>query len=200
MSATLHSRGPVSDYKLRVNEYWTCCTIEQMDALAAFCVAKQILDIGAGFGTLADFLIYYGAKHVLCLDKENYRMKLEHLAITWVHETFAEFAATSIGQHFNIGILSWPTNSAMAMCPVVEILKRCDYVVYIGSNQSGSQCGVPYLWDYLITRCREIDLPAANNSLMIYGPGSRACWQKMTEEERCGLNADFERPVYEKSQ
>jgi hypothetical protein len=171
-----------------MSEYWERLTDQQIRLTSEFCKGRNLLDLGAGLGLLADLLIQKGAGTAICVDKENYVVKSNHPSIIWLHQTFAEFAARSLGLTFEVAILSWPANNDLAMSPVVEILKRCSYVIYVGCNQGTTQCGTPYLWDYLTSREWLVSLPGKSN-LLIYGQAPRPDDQPQQQEEIDGANA-----------
>jgi len=181
-------RELIAEYLDRSNEYWTNLTEDQLEQVVHFCRGKLLLDLGAGFGTLAEFLLRFGATRVLCVDKENHHMKSTWGEMVWSHMNFAEFSTWPLDKTFEVGIISWPTNNDMAMCPLVEILRKCASVVYIGTNKGGTQCGTPYLWEYLTSRELIVDMPGNDSSLMIYSDKPRPCGQDRTEEEIEGMN------------
>ena len=170
--------------------YWKRATADQLQALKTACKGKVVLDIGGFDASLANEVINGGATKVTVLDKENPTMSqnLHPGKITQHMATFAEFARNN-QQNWEVGIISWPANNEFAMRPVVEILKRCKQIIYLGSNQEGTQCGTLALWEYLVTRNVEQAIETRNQQFIVYGHQPRPAGSALLKEEVDGLEA-----------
>ena len=168
--------------------YWQRISTDQMQAVQSACKNKQVLDIGAFNAALASKLIEGGARHVTTLDKEDPLFDENRFPaeISKIVATFQEFNRSHTNKNWAVGILAWPINSDYAVRPLLPILSRCKTVIYIGSNQSGSQCGTPMLWSYLSQREVLAYLPSQTNSVVIYGSQPRQT-ARLIEEEELGL-------------
>lgn len=168
--------------------YWHRTTKEQLQEIFARCKGKTILDIGAWNADLASLLVENGAAHVTTLDKEDPVLEENRYPtkISKVIATFAEFQENYDHKVWDVGILSWPANNDYASKPIVSILKQCAFIIYIGCNQGGTQCGTPLLWKHLSTLQVLKYLPTPNNTVIVYGNQFRDK-PDLLEEEELGL-------------
>jgi hypothetical protein len=136
----------------------------QQELVQSAVTGQVVLDLGAGDLTLAKELIRLGARKVIAVDKHGFEEPGP--SIETVEAYFADFLADHPGQRFNTAFLSWPANNQMP--GLLDLLRACDRVIYLGCNTSGTACGWPGLFEYLMTRKLDGYVPRAQNSLMLY--------------------------------
>jgi hypothetical protein len=141
---------------------WTEAMTEAARSVVA---GKVVYDLGAGRLGHSRRLLELGAEHVFAVDKEKasdawWRGK----PITFVQTYFDNL---DVPDRIEVALVAWPTNHRLT--GLIDILERCERVIYLGSNCNGDMCGWPGMWDYLHFREIEAHVPHHKNSLIIYG-------------------------------
>ena len=69
--------------------YWHRASDRQLQAMEAFCIGKQLLDLGGYNGSLSCRLIEAGAASAINVDKENPLMAAHHRRLYTASQIFA---------------------------------------------------------------------------------------------------------------
>ncbi len=162
--------------------YWHRASDRQLQAMEAFCIGKQLLDLGGYNGSLSCRLIEAGAASAINVDKENPLIAAHHSRLTKCNLNFGEFMEANPSGIWQTAILSWPVNNDQTSWQLIPILSRCREVVYLGDN-AHSQCGTPLLWKYLVKRRIRAHIPERACTLIIYGDAMLRTRRLIGEEE-----------------
>jgi hypothetical protein len=97
---------------------------------------REIVDLGAGDGSLVRLCLELGAERVLALDKEYGRdLSIEE---PWQHECLVQDVQLLPNQ---VALISWPVTSFYTTNGLLQAVERCGTVVYIGFNDNVTACG-----------------------------------------------------------
>lgn len=167
-----------------------------MEAKLAEVVGGQVVfDFGCGKGELAAWMARHKAKAVTAIDHKT-APKFRSKRVTFVRK---EIAVADLPDSIDVGVIAWPVNRYTA--GLVDALRRCKTVVYIGSNDVkwGTACGGPDLFPYLLTRELDAHLSNPQNRMLVIGqplPEGRS--REPTEDEAEAI-AQWEMARYSKA-
>jgi hypothetical protein len=142
--------------------------LPQMDAVVRPLVqGHTAYDFGAGTLGHSFRLLELGASSVVAVDKNPFNPSLHHgypiQALGRIR--FHQVVVPPGG--IKVALLAFPDNHPLD--GLIPLLKRCETVIYLGSNVGGTACGWPALWDYLHFREIVGHVPHPKNSLIAYG-------------------------------
>lgn len=157
-----------------------------MEALVAEVVrGRHVFDFGAGSCELSRWLLRRGAKHVTAIDSSLLAPRRLSKRVTTVRGYFAD---QTWPDRIDVGFVSWPSNRPMQ--GLVDALRRCDKVVYLGCNDMGTMCGSPDLFPYLLTRRLDAYVHDRTQRMVVVGePLPDGLFRKPTEDEANGMAA-----------
>jgi hypothetical protein len=169
--------------------------LPEMDTILAPLVrGQEVWDLGAGT-TLggAHHLLDLGAAKVIAVDKSAIpKAACKGRPIPRVHSYFHDVSVPEAG--IKVALLAWPENHRLV--GLIKILRRCETVIYLGSNVGGNACGWSELWDYFHFREVVAYVPDRRNSLIVYGrhtdPEHRRPLLGEEAAGGCGLMVSFE--------
>lgn len=126
---------------------------------------QEVWDLGAGDLTYAHHLIRrYGVERVVAVDKGE-MPKPRRKAIHLVDKPFDQVQMPLAG--VDVAFLSYPVNWH---CPgLINLLRKSQKIIYLGSNTNGTACGDARLFQYLMCRQVLAHVPHSRNSLIVYG-------------------------------
>ena len=155
----------------------------QLKTLESFVSGKVVHDLGAGDLGLALELLKLGAAKVIAIDKEYNRidkkgwLNFQNLPpeIEIRHQYFQD-----MDESIDIAFVSWPANYENGL---LNVLKQTKTILYLGKNTDGYACGTPALFEYLVTRKIEAQVPSRQNTLICYTDYLDEPRQWLQEEE-----------------
>lgn len=151
---------------------------EQLMVVRAVVAGREVVDLGAGDGELAQQLVNAGATRVTAIDKNEWApMDDNRVLRLWLRfEAFLEPAP--------LVFLSWPDNHPNRS--LFDIVRRAQTVIYLGKNTDGTACGWPGLFTEFQERQVLAHAPERRNTLTIYG--AERLRRGPTGEEYAGIN------------
>lgn len=161
-------------------------------ALARHVRHRVVCDLGAGDYALSKEMIDLGADHVFAFDQRGKKLRLRH--ITPQRAKYCDLVEFDLNCK-DVCVLSWPPvdpHLSREQCEcLIEILRGCKTIIYIGVNYGLYRCGRPMLYDYLWSREVKEYEPDSEQTLIVYGrPVSHA--RPITPEEAAGITLNDE--------
>lgn len=159
--------------------------LPEMEALLATHVrGRTVWDLGAGDLTRSRQLIGLGAQAVVAVDKEA----MPEPGTRSILRMQTYFAQMPTQGAIDVAFLGWPQNGHLL--GLLELLRTCRKVVYLGSNTDGSACGNTALYEHFLTREVLEYVPHHRNTFVVYGEGQGASRDRMLPEEWAALHQD----------
>jgi hypothetical protein len=141
-------------------------TPDMNEKIKPLLAGQEVWDLGAGGLHYSQHLLKLGAKRVVAVDRRGFQhTRYKGLNICPVHKDFVDVDVPAAG--IRVAFVSWPTNQRLP--GLIEILRQCDMVIYLGSNTDGSACGWDGLFRHFAERKVLHYLPIRRNSLIVYG-------------------------------
>jgi hypothetical protein len=161
-------------------------TKRMMECLPPFIADREVWDLGAGDLDYANTLMHLGAAHVIAIDKSDRGGALRpKKGIEFRCALFRQVEPPPEG--IGVAFVSWPVTYAIT--GLVDLVKRADVVIYLGSNMGGSACGPRELFEHLGQRELLAHVPHRQNSLLVCGgPCER---RTPTPEEYAALSGEM---------
>ncbi len=138
-------------------------TDEMIAAITPLIQGSTVVDLGAGICTKALWLKSLGAASVIAID----RAEMPEVEGIEQWECYFDKAAERLPAEIDVGFMAWPQNYEVE--GLIEILGRCNVVIYLGSNYDGMINGWPGLFDHLTSRELLFDAHIKANSFVIVG-------------------------------
>jgi hypothetical protein len=161
-------------------------TTEMLDAIRPYVEGKRVIDLGAGDGRKARFLVRYGASHVTCVDKNLMPYQFAGQNIQWHERTyFYDLVCNPNCPEYDVAFVSWPVNYRQP--GLVELCERAKVVIYLGCNYNGSACAFREFYQHLVGRELLDEHMTSRNALIIVGDKLEQP-RTPTFEEDCGLS------------
>jgi hypothetical protein len=150
---------------------------------------KKVSDLGADDLSMAQELIDLGAYRVFAYDQHPMGEGTPKIWPDFSHRSFSELAP-----HFTpdwcgaAAMLSWPINTLGRgeTYALIQILRNCPKVMYLGKNTDGVCCGSDHLYHYLAFREVLDHVPDRQNTLVVYGE-EREGRREVLPEEIAGM-------------
>lgn len=149
----------------------------QLMAIRAVIAQREVVDLGAGSGALAQQLVDTGASRVVAIDKVEWGPVASGVERLWMR--FEDYVGPA-----SLVFLSWPDNHPNR--GLLDIVTRAQTVIYVGKNTDGTACGWPGLFTEFQTREIVAHVPEQRNTLTVYGPARVR--RGPTGEEFAGIN------------
>lgn len=143
---------------------WMKMQPEFLDVIRSYVHEKHVVDLGAGNGVGAHWMLYLGASKVTMVDKEDMSDIVDPPYMEGVCTPFHKVPGDVGG---DVALIGWPTTSCSHLH---SILHRWPVLVVFAKNSDHTACGDDLLWLYLSSREILQYVPHKSNSLTIYGP------------------------------
>lgn len=162
----------------------------QCRAVSKHVRGKKVSDLGADDLSMAQELVDLGAYRVFAYDHNDMGEGTPKIWPDFSHRSFRELA-----EHFTpewcgaAAMLSWPINTLGAgeRYGLIQILRKCPKVMYLGKNTDGVACGNADLFHYLAFREVLDHVPDRRNTLIIYGEEEEGLRRPVLPEEISGM-------------
>jgi hypothetical protein len=132
----------------------------QLEALTELVANKIVTDLGCGRMQLTLHLAKY-ADRVIAIDKESGIAAGIELPtnVSFLNKYFKDVSISGC----DIAVLSWPANNQYTVYELTRLLWECPCVIYIGLNDDCTECGTPFLWEYMDEMyTRDVEIPGRN--------------------------------------
>ena len=141
---------------------------EQRDRIQAAVTGRVVHDLGAGELHWSRVLLQMGATQVIAIDKrevpKGYEAK-EGEAIRFTQSMHTDYVYDHPDEVVDVVFMCWPYNFPDP--GQLELVRRAQTIVYLGSNLNGDACGSKELFEYFLTRKAEAYLHTHKNRLIV---------------------------------